>query len=124
MQTASQLEKRKTMKKILILEDLNRGTIHTTIKSNGYDAKTKILKSGVSNWESICEILKEDADKELLIMGKFTEYVLFIFNLPEYKEVSSKLLKLIKERKHILFIYHNNFFKDFSCIKKKFGMIQ
>lgn len=107
------------MKNILILEHLDRGTIHTTIKINGYEAKTKILKSGVSNWQSICGILKEDKDKELLIMGKFTEYVLFIFNLPEYKVVSKELLELIKERKHIIFIYHNNFFKDFSCTKKE-----
>ncbi len=107
------------MKKILLLEDLNMGTINTIIQSNGYEVKTKMLKSGTSNWESICKILQEDNDKEILIMGKFTEYVLFIFSLPEYNEISSKLLKLIKERNHIIFIYHNNFFKDFSCIKKR-----
>lgn len=106
------------MKKIITLGNLDRGTIHTTMETNGYESKTKLLKSSVKNWWSICEILKEDEKKELLVMGKFTEYVLFIFNLDEYKEVAEELLNLIQERKHLIFIYHNNFFGDFSCIKR------
>lgn len=106
------------MKQILTLGDLDRGTIHTTMETNGYKSKNKMLKSSVTNWWTICEILKADEQKELLVMGKFTEYVLFLFNLDEYKEVSAELLSLIHERKHLIFIYHNNFFGDFSCIKK------
>lgn len=107
------------MKKILIFEDLNKGSIYTTIKTNGYESTTKLLKSSIKNWETICSIFQEDEKKELLVMGKFTESVLFIFSLPEYKEISEKILKFIKERKHIIFIYHSNFFKDFSCTKKE-----
>ncbi|MBD0401818.1 hypothetical protein [Flammeovirga sp. EKP202] len=106
------------MKHILTLGDLDRGTIHTTMETNGYTSKTKLLKSSIKNWWTIIDILKADENKELLVMGKFTEYVLFLFNLDEYKEVGQELLNLIQERKHLIFIYHNNFFGDFSCIKK------
>lgn len=108
------------MKKILTLGDLDRGTIKTTIQANGYEVKVKELKSQAKNWVSICKILKEDEKKELLVIGKFTEYILFLFSLPEYQKVGEDLLQLIKERKHIIFLYNNNFFGDFSCIKKTF----
>ena len=105
------------MKTVLILGSMNNDTIHTAIKANKYEYVSKELVSGAKNWESICSILENDKQKNILILGKFTEYIIFLFTLDEYKPISNKLLSLIKERKHIIFIYNNNFFKDFSCMK-------
>ena len=106
------------MKKALILERLDRGTILTSLQSCSYSDQLKILKSSVDNWESICKILEDDEKDELIVLAKFTEYVLFLFCLPQYKEVSSRLMKALKRKKHAIFIYHNNFVGEFSCNKK------
>ncbi len=98
----------------LILDKIDRGTIQTSLQTNNYYRILKLLNSGVKNWESICKILEEDTKKEIIILGKFTEHSLFRMCLPDYRPVVSRLLDLIKERKHILFIYKDNLFGTFS----------
>lgn len=105
------------MKKALILERLDRGTILTSLQTGGYSNQLKILKSKVDNWKSICNILEDDDKDEIVVLAKFTEYVLFLFCLPQYQEVSFRLMALIKKKKHVIFIYHNNFVGEFSCNK-------
>lgn len=107
------------MKKALILDRLDRGTILTSLQAGGYNDQLKILKSKVENWESICDILDEDEKNETIVLAKFTEYVLFLFCLPQYKEVGEKLLRKIKKKNHAIFIYHNNFVGEFSCNKNQ-----
>ena len=107
------------MKTALLLERLDRGTILTSLQSGGYVNQLKILKSSVDNWKSICNILVEDDKNELVVLAKFTEYVLFLLCLPEYNEVAKHLIEAIKNKKHAIFIYHKNFVGEFSCCKSQ-----
>ncbi len=108
------------MKKALLLGRLDRGTIHTTLKSNKYEIKTKILKSLPANWKQICKILENDEKHEMLVLGKLTEYVLFLCCYPDYTDVCRKLIYLISRKKHILFVYNENLFGTFSSMIKTF----
>ncbi|MEH1009547.1 hypothetical protein VDP25_17545 [Winogradskyella sp. ECml5-4] len=103
-----------TEKIALILDKIDRGTITTTLQTNGYYRKLKILSSSVKNWESICEFLEEDVENEIIIIAKFTEHTLFRMCIPEYKDVVERLFALLKERKHIIFIYKDNLVGNFS----------
>ena len=104
------------MEKALLLGGLDRGTIQTTLKSNKYERKTKILKSLPANWKQICKILENDEKHEMLVLGKLTEYVLFLCCNPDYTDVSQKLFNLISRKKHILFVYNENLFGTFSSM--------
>lgn len=101
-------------KTALILDNIDRGTITTTLQTNGYYRKLKILNSSVKNWESICTILEEDDENEIIVLGKFTEYTLFKMCIPEYREVVERLIDLLKTKKHIIFIYKDNLMGNFS----------
>jgi len=98
----------------LILDNIDRGTITTTLQTNGYYRRLKLLNSSVKNWESICEILEGDVENEIIVLGKFTEYTLFKMCIPAYREVGRKLLDLLKTKKHIIFIYKDNLVGNFS----------
>lgn len=98
----------------LLLDNIDRGTITTTLQTNGYKRKLKLLNSSVKNWESICKLLEDDSNNEIIILGKFTEHTLFRMCTPQYRNVVGRLLNLIKERKHIIFIYKDNLMGNFS----------
>jgi|GEM_PF-1762630 len=98
----------------LILDNIDRGTITTTLQTNGYYQKLKILNSSVKNWESICTILEEDIENKIIVLGKFTEYTLFKMCIPEYREVVERLIDLLKTKRHIIFIYKDNLLGNFS----------
>ncbi|MCH2450946.1 MAG: hypothetical protein MK198_12485 [Gracilimonas sp.] len=98
----------------LILDNIDRGTITTTLQTNGYTRKLKLLNSSVNNWESICKILEKDTENEIIVLGKFTEHTLFRMCTPAYRVVVKRLLKLIATKKHILFIYKDNLIGNFS----------
>lgn len=106
-----------TEKIALILDKIDRGTITTTLQTNGYFGRLKILNSSVKNWESICEILEDDVENEIIVLGKFTEHTLFRMCIPEYKDVVERLLLLLKQKKHIIFIYKDNLIGNFSYFK-------
>lgn len=105
-------------KTALILDNIDRGTIQTSLQTNNYYRILKLLNSSVKNWISICKILEEDTEKEIIVIGKFTEHTLFRMCLPEYTVVVERLLNLIKERKHLLFIYKENLFGRFSYFEE------
>jgi hypothetical protein len=98
----------------LVLDKIDRGTITTTLQTNGYYRKLKILNSSVDNWVSICEILEEDEENEIIVLGKFTEHTLFRMCIPEYANVVERLFNLLKNKKHIIFIYKDNLMGNFS----------
>ena len=106
----------KNNKIALILDKIDRGTIQTSLQTNKYKRVLKLLNSSVDNWESICEILEKDTEKEIIILAKLTEYTLFKMSTPNFAAVVDRLKKLIKERKHIIFIYKDNLFGDFSFL--------
>ncbi len=102
-------------KTVLLLDSLDRGTIQTSLQTNNYIKKIKLLNSSVKNWESICKILEED-DK-IIVIGKFTEYTLFKMCIPKYETVVSRLLNLLIKKKHLIFIYKENLIGNFSYFK-------
>lgn len=104
------------MKTALILDSIDRGTIQTALQTNGYYRQTKLLASSPKNWGSICDLIESEghADNELIIIGKLTEHTLFRMCLPQYENVVKRFLKLIKNTKHILFIYRDNMLGNFS----------
>lgn len=104
-------------KSALILDKLDRGTILTSLQTNNYYQTLKLLNTSVKNWESICHILESDSENEILILGKFTENALFRMCLPEYKIVLSKMLNLLKNKKHLIFIYKSNLKGDFNYLQ-------
>ena len=101
-------------KAAIILESLGRGAINTSLEANGFTSICKFLKSGPKNWSSIISILNNDSNRDYLILGKLTEYVLFLCNHPNYTSVAKDLFDQIRIRKHILFIYNENLFGNFS----------
>lgn len=101
-------------KTALVLDNIDRGTISTTLQTNGYYRKLKLLNSSVKNWVSICEFLEDDTDNKIIVLGKFTEHTLFRMCIPEYRPVVDRLLNLIKEKKHLIFIYKDNLVGNFS----------
>ncbi len=103
-----------TEKIALVLDNIDRGTISTSLQTNGYYRKLKLLNSSVKNWESICEFLEDDTENEIIVLAKFTEHTLFRMCLPEYREVVGRLLNLLKQKKHIIFIYKDNLIGNFS----------
>lgn len=103
-------------KKALLLENVDRGTIQTVLQTNGYYRQTKLLNSSEKNWKSICEIIEYEnkTKSDFLIIGKLTEHTLFRMCLPEYEETIEKFIELLKLNKHLLFIYKDNLFGNFS----------
>ena len=98
------------MKQALILDNIDRGSTYTFFQANDFYINKKILKSSVSNWESICEILETDNKDEIVVVGKFTEHIMFRYFLnEEYMEVSKRLIDSILRKKHIIFIYSDNY---------------
>lgn len=104
-------------KEALILDNIDRGTILTTLDTNGYYRRRKLLKSSVKNWISICKILEDDLNDSIVVIGKFTEHTLFKMCSPNYEPVVKRLLELLKRKKHILFIYKENLLGNFSYFK-------
>lgn len=104
-------------KEALILDNIDRGTILTTLETNNYYRRRKLLKSSVVNWVSICKILEEDTNNSIIVIGKFTEHILFKMCSPSYENVVKRLLELIKKKKHIIFIYKENLLGNFSYFK-------
>lgn len=102
----------------LILDNVDRGTIQTSLQTNNYYRILKLLNSSVKNWISICKILEDDTENEIIVIGKFTEHTLFRMCLPAYFSVVEKLLNLIKKKKHLLFIYKENLFGRFSYFEE------
>ena len=98
----------------LILDNIDRGTIQTTLQTNGYQKKLKILNSSVKNWESICEFIDDNSNEDIIIIGKFTEHTLFRMCLPQYEKVVNDLIKRLTEVKHLIFIYKANVLGEFS----------
>jgi hypothetical protein len=97
------------MKQALIPDNIDRGTTYSFLQANGFYITKKELKSGVANWESICDILKSDSANELLVIGKFTEIILDNFLLKEYEDVSVRLVEHILTKRHLIFIYKENY---------------
>lgn len=102
------------MKQALILDNIDRGSTYTFFQANDFYITKKILKSSVSNWESICTILENDSNDEIVIVGKLTENILGYFLDNEYSDVSKRLLKNILKKKHIIFIYSDNYHGYFN----------
>lgn len=101
-------------KKALLIDKIDRGTIKTTLETNGYEYILKLPLSSVNNWSNICKILEDDREDNLIIIGKFTENVLFQLCAPSYRWVKETFLMLLKRKKHLLFIYKDNLFGKFS----------
>ncbi|MBP4141897.1 hypothetical protein J3S90_08785 [Flavobacterium sp. P4023] len=106
-----------TYKTALILDKLDRGTIQTSLQTNKYYSTLKLLNSSVKNWESICQILESDIENEILVLGKFTENTLFRMCLPEYETVVIRLINLLKNKKHLIFIYKSNLQGNFNYLQ-------
>jgi len=104
----------KKEKLALVLDNIDRGTITTALQTNGYTRKLKLLNSSVNNWESICKILEKDTDNEIIVLGKFTEHIIFRMCIPAYRKVVDRLISLIAKKKHIIFIYKDNMMGNFS----------
>ena len=102
-------------KSALILGNVNHGAIETALKSHGCVSKNKILHSSPKNWESIVRIIEENDPNISLVLVKFTEYTLFLFSLPEYRSDGDKILELIALKKHVIFVYNENLFGQFSA---------
>lgn len=104
----------KKQKIAIVLDSVDRGTIQTSLQANGYYRIVKLLSSSVKNWESICDLLDADEKNEVIVLGKFTEYTLFRMSLPEYEIVVQRLISLLKNKRHVLFIYKDNLFGKYS----------
>ena len=112
-------EKLREQKKALLLNSIERGTIQTCLQTNNYESTLKLLNSSVSNWESICEILEANFDDKFIVLGKFTEYTLFKMCLSEYDFIVEKLIKLLKTKRHLIFIYKENLIGNFSYLNQE-----
>ena len=102
------------MKQALILENIDRGSTDSFLRASEFTIKRKILNSSTKNWVSIIKILESDNDKETIVVAKFTEAILELLIDDDYKKVSKRLLKKIAERKHIIFIYSDNYHGYFN----------
>jgi hypothetical protein len=99
---------------VLSIGNAVTGSLMTELKINDYYRIMKVPYSSVKNWESICDILEADISKDLIVISKFTEKVLFLLTLPEYKNVIARLIPLIKERKNLSFVYKDNLLSSFN----------
>lgn len=101
-------------KKALLLDSVDRGTIQTVLQTNGYYRHTKLPNSSPANWKKICDFIEDDGKNELITIGKLTEHTLFRMALPEYEDVVERLIQILKNKKHLLFIYKDNLFGNFT----------
>lgn len=102
------------MKHALILDNIDRGSTYTFFQANNFYITKKILKSSVSNWESICTILENDNNDEIVVVGKLTENILGYFLDEEYSDVSQRLIQNILKKRHIIFVYSDNYHGYFN----------
>ncbi|WP_421797065.1 hypothetical protein [Haliscomenobacter sp.] len=102
------------MKQALILDNIDRGPTYTFFQANDFYITKKVLKSSISNWESICVILENDHKDEIVIVGKFTEHILGYFLDKEYSDVSKRLIQNILKKRHIIFVYSDNYHGYFN----------
>lgn len=105
-------------KTVLILDNVDRGTIQTSLQTNNYFRIHKLLNSSVKNWISMCKILEKDVDNEIVVIAKFTEHTLFKMCSPDYVETTKSLIGLIQRKKHLIYIYKDNLFGRFSYFDK------
>jgi hypothetical protein len=98
----------------LLFSNTDRGAIKTTLETFGYTIIVKVPLSSVNNWWSICDVIEPDKEDNLIFIGKFTENLLFQLCSPDYKNVKDHFLNLLKKKKHLIFIYKNNLFGEFS----------
>lgn len=102
------------MRQALILDNIDRGSTYSFLRASDFEITKKLLNTSVNNWISICEILEQDEDKEIVVVAKFTEPVLEHLIDVEYYDVRKRLIDLILQRKHIVFVYSDNYHGYFN----------
>lgn len=103
----------------LLLDHVDRGAVLTSLQANNYYRTLKLLNTSSKNWESICRILENDTENEILVLAKFTESALFRMCLPEYISITKRMFELIKNKRHLIFIYKTNLYGEFSYLKNE-----
>ena len=103
----------------LLLNHVDRGAVLTSLQANNYYRTLKLLNTSSKNWESICRILENDTENEILVLAKFTESALFRMCLPEYLSIAKRMFELIKSKRHLIFIYKSNLYGEFSYFKNE-----
>src|ERR1039457_1424474 len=92
---------RMTEKMVLLLGDIAHEGVTSALKTSGISYKWKFLNSSIENWKSIIRIFqKHDVT---MVLGKLTGEIYDNLDDPDYRSVSSQLLKEIAKRPHRLF---------------------
>jgi hypothetical protein len=92
-------------KMVLLLGDIAHEGVTSALQTSGVAYKWKFLNSSVENWKSIIRILQKNDVK--MVLGKLTGGIYAQLADPDYKDVSSQLLKEIATRPHRLFAYED-----------------
>ena len=90
---------------VLLLGDIAHEGVTSALQTSGIAYKWKFLNSSVENWKSIIRIFQKHDVK--MVLGKLTGGIYAQLADPDYKDVSSQLLKEIAARPHRLFAYED-----------------
>jgi len=107
------------MLKTVLTLDVSIASVEPILKSRGYKFVSRILQSKPENWKKIAnavESLNLDTD---LVVGKFTEYTIFLAALPAYEKALERLIKQVQRVGHVVYIYEANLDGKFSCETNK-----
>jgi hypothetical protein len=96
---------RMAQKIVLLLGDIAHEGVTSALQTSGISYKWKFLNSSVKNWKSIIRIFHKHDVK--MVIGKLTGGIYAQLVDPDYKSVSSQLLKEIAARPHRLFAYED-----------------
>jgi hypothetical protein len=87
---------------VLLLGNVTHEGVVSALSAAGRQYKQKYPESSICNWESILELFKNFAVRE--IIWKVSPLAYEAIANPEYDDVATRLLSLIAERPHILFV--------------------
>lgn len=101
-------------KKVLAL-DVAMNSAEPSLKVSGYSFMRRVLQSKPENWKKITSTIETLNPETDFVVGKFTEYTIFLAALPAYTMVLDSLIEHLKRIGHIIYIYEANLSGIFSC---------
>ena len=105
----------KSIEKTVLTLDVAINSAVPSLKVSGYSFLRRVLQSKPENWKKIASTIETLNPETDFVVGKFTEYTIFLASLPTYTSVLDSLVKYLKKIDHMIYIYEANLSGIFSC---------
>ena len=106
--------KSENKKTVLLIGTFRNEKITNEIHLSGREIISKNLTSSPSNWDSIIRLIKVNGDDYDFIALSLNETVLLIAQCEAYRKKFYKIVDLLKDKRHVIFVYEDNLFGKFN----------